>query len=239
MENRLKENYPLVMWDEQIRLFARYFLAHARLPLVPFSLLDAGCGTGSALYEIRKCYPHAIVAGCDLEYKHVHISTERNGKYAHIYRADIMELQNHYDIIYISNVIEHIKEWKNAILHLLKCCDRLYILVPFLEDIREVVISNIPIDNHVSSFDIKSFDFLRNYNYKAKIRIIRTPHAWGYPLQREIALRFKSMISRKKFIPQRELLIAISCHDGNIILPENPFQGLFRSWYNFLCALHL
>jgi SAM-dependent methyltransferase len=205
-----EKNERVKQWDHQIRLFAKYFLIHVRLPSAKFSLLDVGCGTGSSLHEIYKLYPYAELFGCDLEQEHIDISNKTNKKYATFFKSDIMEINNFYNIIYISNVIEHLHNWKEAVNHLLLRCQRIYILSPYKE------ILNFPSEmhtdgiDHVISFDKKTISFINSDEFNIESRIIRTPYAWGHPFKREVLLRFKAILKQEPFNIQRQILFSIT-----------------------------
>jgi SAM-dependent methyltransferase len=215
-------------WDKQIKTFAKHFLRNVNLPLTSFSLLDVGCGTGGALTEIKAKYPLAILHGCDLEEEHVKLSRERNGSIANFFWSDIAGVVDHYDVIYISNVIEHISDSSSAIAHLLDKCTRLYILVPYKEILDGRVKSSVPGVDHINTFDLNSF---KNYDdvYRVEQRVISTPYAWGDPLRREIGLRLKALITGDKYIVKRELLVSITRRDVKM---RNPFKNGFRSVCN-------
>jgi SAM-dependent methyltransferase len=197
-------------WDRQVNLFAKYFLAHVNLPETPFSLLDFGCGTGSALRVIKNKCPKATLYGCDVDELHLQISREKNGDCATFFKSDFCSISDHYDIIYVSNVIEHIRDWKAVVVRLVSRSNQLYILVPYKEQIKPPSSDLAEIDQHVSKFDKQSFRFLFSKGLEIKQRVIRTPYAWGHPLLREYALRFKAFISKNKFDVQHELLVSIT-----------------------------
>lgn len=216
-------------WNRQIRLFAHYFLRHANLPREPFTFLDVGCGTGAALGEIKHYYPHAHLFGCDFELKHVEIARRMNGEHAHFFQADIREISHRYDILYVSNILEHLTDWRRALEGLLALCRRLYILVPYREVIKKGK-SDIPYVDHVVSFNKNTFDYLKNREFRVEMRVIRTPFAWGHPFTRELFLRTKSVLNKEHFELQRELLVSVTS-DNKItdLLPQKPFQGRLKA----------
>lgn len=223
----IDQNKSLENWDKQIRVFAKHFLRNVSFPLSSFSLLDVGCGTGGALREIKRLYPYVILHGCDLEEGHVKISRERNGDIANFFVGDIAGVVDQYDVIYISNVIEHISDYESAISHLLNKCKRLYILVPYKEKLDGQVKSNIPGVDHINTFNIDSFDIYNNGSTKVVARIISTPYAWGDPLRREIGLKLKAAITANEYTVKRELLVSITHRNLGM---DKPFKNRFYSF---------
>lgn len=197
------------VWDSQVRLFAKYFLAHVNLPKIKFSLLDVGCGTGSALSEIKKCYPLANLFGCDMAEEHVALSRKKNGEVAQFFQGTIESIDGFFDILYVSNVLEHVPDWKAALEHMIRHSNQVYVLVPYREEINRKPLSELTTDDHIHSFDEKSFLWLKNSS-DIQMRVIRTPYAWGHPLRREIILKIKSVFAGRHMNVQRELLVLIN-----------------------------
>jgi SAM-dependent methyltransferase len=225
-------------WDRQIRLFAHYFQCYSNLPSQTFTLLDVGCGTGAALGELKRFYPHADLFGCDFENDHIEIARRMNGENAHFFRADIRDVSGRYDIIYASNIIEHLKDWQPVLNRLITFCDRLYVLVPYREELSDHK-SGVPNVDHVVSFNKSSFDFLKSKEISVEMKVIRTPHAWGHPLKREIYLRTRALLKNEPFDVQRELLVAITnTNRGNEVLPIEPFKSRLSFVGRFMSTIN-
>ena len=225
-------------WNKQILLFAKYFTCHANLPSQPFTLLDVGCGTGAALRELRRHYPHAALFGCDFENEHVELARRMNGDYAHFFLADIRDVSGRYDIIYVSNILEHLKDWQPVLDRLITFCDRLYVLVPYREELSDHK-SGAPNVDHIVSFNKSSFDFLKSKEISAEMRVIRTPYAWGHPLKREIYFRTRALLKNEPFDVQRELLVSITnTNSSNEVLPIKPFKSRLSFVSRFLSAIN-
>ncbi len=225
----IPDNERFWNWDQHIRLFAQYFLQHVQLPKQPFTFLDAGCGTGSALDEISIRYPYGQYFGCDLEPLHVQISQELNGQKGSFFVSQLNEVNSDYDIIYVSNVLEHLKGWVEAVENLALHCRRLYILVPYKE---QLVPSTDPDGGvgHVIRFDSSSFDFLSNAKvFKLTRRVIRTPGAWGASFKREMFEKAMSILKGKMSPLKRELLIAVDSPEA-LELPT-PFKPRIESFF--------
>lgn len=222
-------------WDLQIRVFAKYFLCNANLPKNKITILDAGCGIGSAIHEIHKKYPNIILSGYDNDIDHFKECQRVHSQYANFYLCDIADIQDNFDIVYISNVLEHLRNWKEIVKHLLSKCRRLYILIPYKEDLSLETVSGIDRVDHVASFDKNSFSFLKNDRMSIAYRVIRTPFAWGHPLKREVILRVKAYLKNEKYNKQRQLLIAVTnLKKRDNILPLSPFLGKFKTFVNLI-----
>ena len=197
-------------WDSQIRLFSRYFLAHIRVPeKVKFSLLDVGCGTGSGLAEIKKLAPQADLSGCDLEDLHVALARQLNAANARFFKSDIRSIFASFDCIYASNILEHIPEWRDCITHLCSLAPHVFVLVPYRENLADKIRSGIENVDHLNSYDRNSFSFLRDESRSVTVRVIRTPHAWGYPILRELRKKVGLRLRNEKYSIKRELLVLI------------------------------
>lgn len=100
-------------------------------------ILDAGCGTGEYILELRNKYPNSIFEGIELSSeKTIQLTNQikhfKNVKIIHGSLTDF-SVRERYDFIYCIDVLEHIKEDKKAITNLcvaLKPSGTLYIHVP-------------------------------------------------------------------------------------------------------------
>jgi SAM-dependent methyltransferase len=217
-------------WDHQIRTFAKCFLDNARLPRGPFTLLDVGCGTGSALREISSRYPEALLFGCDVEQEHVDIAARMNGNVATFFKAELREIQDYYDVIYVSNVFEHLPGWKEAVLYLTGHARRAYVLVPFKEILREPDKELPPGVAHVVRFEKEAFDFLKDLGFVVTTRKVRTPSAWGDGWPREIRQRLVAFLgARPPYEARRQLLASISGPATVGVLRASPFCSRMSS----------
>lgn len=209
--NQLTQPEYFRPWDKQIRLFAGYFLAHVRLPTTaPFKLLDVGCGTGSALAEIRKRYPRAVLQGCDILEHVVELAAAINSDAGSFFASDILSLRGNFDCIYVSNVLEHIQEWKDCLDHLCALSPQVVVMVPFKEDLSFQKPSGLERVDHVTSFNERSMAAYATAGYRVEQRVIRTPFAWGGPRRRELIFRFRKYLRGEHYEDRREILYLIS-----------------------------
>jgi SAM-dependent methyltransferase len=238
--NYEEEAKPLnIIWNRQIELFAKYFLIHVRLPNKDqFTLLDVGCGTGTALKIIGSKYPNAQLSGCDLEAENIAISKQFNGKYGYFFVSDIESLNEHWDIIYLSNVLEHLYEWKEKLDNLLEKTNRLYLLVPYQERITSLPKNKFDHSFHINSFGKHSFDYLKTKGYKVNQRIITTPYAWGSSPLRSLLEKYK--LDRNKNEYKSEFLVCITREQILMSKPFKPFlYSLFAKYFSILFPIYL
>lgn len=163
---------------------------------------------------------------CDLEPEHIQISKDINVKYGDFFISDMVNLKAHWDFILLSNVLEHLYYWNTYLEHLLKCTNKLFIMVPYRE-----IIFNLPDDKndhsfHVNSFQSNTLEYLFEKGFDVNYRIITTPYAWGPDPIQSFLNKYK--LTRKKTPYQSEMLVAISRQD--VSLPKQ-FLNYFHSFY--------
>lgn len=114
-----------------------------------YSMLDIGCAEGQGTNEIKKAFPNLDITGID--FSESAIETAKT-LYPHIQFqvADAESYQNLFDVIVLSNVLEHLSD-PQGVLH--KLLDRvnkhLIIMVPF-EDTRGI-------QEHINFYSYASF----------------------------------------------------------------------------------
>ncbi len=208
---QLTQPEHLQPWDKQIRLFAGYFLAHVQLPTnKPFKLLDVGCGTGSAMAAIRKQYPLGDLEGCDILDYVAEIAASMNSSAGRFFASDIMSLREEYDCIYVSNVLEHIPDWRECLGHLCTLAPQVVVMVPYREDLSLQTSSGLERVDHVASFDDDSLSSFEQSGFRVERRVIRTPFAWGGPRRRELVFRCRAALRGTRYVDRREILYLIS-----------------------------
>lgn len=88
---------------------------------------------GDALPVWHRYYPAANLFGCDVAQVAVDRSVELYGNLADFFRASFEEIQDTWDVIYCSNVLEHFKQHVEIARELLNHCTILYVMNLFPE----------------------------------------------------------------------------------------------------------
>ncbi len=167
----------------QTYLFAKYFHRHFRVPLSgAFSVLDMGCAVGDALPVWKQKYPQARLYGCDVSPTAIRRAEEKSGNLAQFFVGGFEELNEVYDVIYCSNVLEHFEAYEQIAAHLIKHCKILYVITPFSELKNRSPMRLKHGKFHVTSFYQDSFDFLTESGLAARIntKVFRAPGAWSW-----------------------------------------------------------
>jgi cyclopropane fatty-acyl-phospholipid synthase-like methyltransferase len=176
------EAYMAEQWDansgrQQTRLFAKYFLDAVQLPKEAKTLLDVSCAKGDGMPEFHARYPNLKLVGQDISELAIQEAQKSYGEIAEFRVAGFEDISEDYDVIFCSNTLEHFENYLEIAEGLLKFCTWLYILVPY----RELRRGTQMIDQHVATFDKRSFDTLLKRGAASGIRhwVRYTPGAWG------------------------------------------------------------
>lgn len=199
-----------VVWEHQIRIFAEAFLRTYRLPRGKITILDAGCGIGSALPIFRTAYPEAELFGCDLDPDHILECEWRWGTFAKLACEDVQKIEGYWSVIYLSNVLEHLDEPWAVARRLSGMCDVLYVMVPYRETCEGLPITAATGGEHKHFFTEQSFDRLCDDSLQVTSKVVRTPGAWGITRRRELAYRAKAVLQRRPFDKQRQIIYRIA-----------------------------
>lgn len=141
---------------EQTSFFARvaiamlpdFFWDDARKNTLSF--VDVGCALGEALPDFRERLPKNKLSGVDVSKVAIRMAKERLPNFTfRAVKEDWSDAPGG-DIMFCSNTLEHLKDWKKRLARLGELADKyVLMLVPFQEWAR--------IDEHVVSFDFTSF----------------------------------------------------------------------------------
>lgn len=163
--------------DIAIQNFPRWLIEDIRRK--EMSIIDVGCAEGDGTFALKKVFSRSIVDGIDFSLSAIE---EANKKYpsCNFYCRDIESLSNKYDVIFSSNVLEHITDPFPLLKTLLKNVDKYCIfLLPFQE--KELH------KEHVNYFDYNSFkifegSFFLSYYKVIDCSVLNTPFWEGKQL---------------------------------------------------------
>lgn len=150
-----------VDWTERGGAEQTAFFARLAIEMLPdwfwrdandkaLSLLDVGCALGEALPGLKARLPESALAGADVSDVAIRMAKARLPQFAfHVVAADWSDAPQA-DIVFCSNTLEHLEDWRNRLVKLGELAKRYVVaLVPFQE--RDLI------DEHVASFDFASF----------------------------------------------------------------------------------
>jgi len=137
------------------------------------SVLDIGCGNGLLLSELRKRH-NVKIYGCDISEEAVNLAKKflQEGEF---YVFDISKdfVDKKFDLVLCCDVLEHIEDYRNALLNIRKMTARYFLLTTLQGRMREFE-KNV---GHVRNFNKKELsDDLSNSGFEI-IKIIE----WGFP----------------------------------------------------------
>jgi len=210
----------------QTTVFAKSFVRYAKLDRdKPFSLLDVGCALGDAIRVFHGNYPLAKLYGIDISKTAISRCKSELGHIAFFEVKSIEEIDQFYDIIYISAVLEHFTDYAEKARHLIEHCKQLFIFVPYLEVRGGKPLEPNSQEHHQHTFDQRSFDFLieENLALSIKTKNIRCPRAWSWTLEKWIK---ESLIKNPiRFILKKPLafnprMILFDIHSTKYFIPD-------------------
>ena len=208
---------PGGIWEEnngrnQTRIFAECFHKHTKVPFSGnFSVLDMGCALGDALPVWKKYYPQSNLFGADVAQVAIDRCSQYHGNLAHFFRASFEELDQNWDVIYCSNVLEHFEQHVDIAAMLLAHCKILYIMTPYLELENGKRLSSPNESFHVVTLDKTSFSSLEAKGLaKIKTKVIRCPLAWSPSWKGEIIWQIKRLLRIVKSPSRRQIIYTIS-----------------------------
>jgi SAM-dependent methyltransferase len=195
----------------QTRLFAECFHRHINVPFAgAFSVLDMGCALGDALPIWKKYYPKSELYGADVAQIAVDRCTEIYGDIAHFFRASFEEIDQNWDVIYCSNVLEHFEQHVEIAEMLLNHCKILYVMTPYLELDNGKRLTSPNESFHVATLDKTSFSPLVEKGLATiSTRVIRCPLAWSPDWKGEIVWQIKRLFRVINSNPRRQIIYSI------------------------------
>lgn len=173
----------------QTRRFAECFVKHFAIPLLgKFTFLDLGCALGDGLPVIKKYYPDAELYGCDFSQVAIERCKEVYGHMAIFFVSAIDKLEKEFDVIYCSNLIEHIENHIEIVNELINYSKILYILTPYNELYNGARIRPDSGYWHVATFDEHTFNAINDTkSIKVSHKVFRCPRAWDNSRREKIA----------------------------------------------------
>jgi SAM-dependent methyltransferase len=200
----------------QTRLFAEAFHRHINVNMkADFTVLDVGCGLGDALPVWRKYYPNSKLFGCDFSGTAIRRCNETYGNIATFFRARFEDIAETYDVIYCSNVLEHFECYLQIAELLHRRCQKLYILVPYMELRNGMPICSESDYYHKATFSLSSFDAMKSSKRSVSGRVIRAPGAWSPTIIGEIKWFLRRVVARRPGFPPRQALFELNWNEGS------------------------
>jgi SAM-dependent methyltransferase len=182
---------------KQTEIFAETFCAIVKLPIEKkFTLLDVGCGLGDGLRVIAGHYPNAVLRGIDISSVAISRCVKEAASRATFAVSTLEAIKGNYDVIYISNVLEHFPDFQDKARFLSRKCGRLCILVPFEERWHGRKIVPNPDEHHQHTFGRGEFDFLLAEKRARSIKehIVSCPGAWGWSESQRLKEHLKNVL---------------------------------------------
>ncbi len=144
---------------KQTRQFAKSFIKYIHIPVnAPFSFLDMGCALVDSIPVFRAAYPEVQFYGCDVSKQAVHRCIAEHGAYTNFFVSSIQELNKTFDVIYCSNIIEHIENHIEIVKYLTTLTRYLYVMVPYMELHEGSRLTPNMGFWHIATFDEHTFD---------------------------------------------------------------------------------
>lgn len=172
------ENGP---WEKsggrrQSRSFARAFVDSVKIPLKgPFSFLDLGCALGDSIPIVHAAYPQAQLYGCDVSANAVRRCNAEHGGIANFFQTSIHQMDREFDVIFCSNLIEHIENHVEMVDYLRGLAKILYVMTPYMELNNGQRLTPKMGMWHVATFDEHTFDSLRSDGVRIKTSVLKLP----------------------------------------------------------------
>ncbi len=170
------------------RRLAECFVKNCKIPLTGnFTFLDLGCALGQGLRVIRKQYPNARLYGCDFSKVAIERCKKLHQGVADFFVSSFDDFDREFDVIYCSNVLEHVENHVEIVNELVKYCKILYVMTPYKELIDGKPITLDMAYYHVATLDEHSFDYvIKNNNIQLSFEIFTCWRVWGNSWKKKI-----------------------------------------------------
>jgi SAM-dependent methyltransferase len=170
---------------EQTRSFAEAFTRVVEIERSRrLTILDVGCALGKAVKHFSTVFPNASLHGVDFSLTAIERCRAELGHLATFEVCDLDGIRGQYDLIYVSNVLEHFADCDVRARRLAHHCGRLCILVPYNELKDGRALSPDPCEHHQATFGDSSFDLLVTEGLACSVAIYifssEVPHAWDF-----------------------------------------------------------
>lgn len=102
-------NNQLSSFEDDVSYFSEYKIIEIkkRIKTLPKKILDFGCGVGRNIEFIEKHFQNAELFGADISFRSIH-QARKEIKNATFYELGKDEINQKFDLIFISNVFHHI-----------------------------------------------------------------------------------------------------------------------------------
>lgn len=151
-------------WKKNRELTVNYYSRYVKNSK-DFKILEVGCSNGFNLINIKEKFPKVSVKGFEFDKKTTEFARNLG---LDVSNKNLDEVNEKFDLVLISHVLEHVKEFENFIIQLYKLLKengKLVILVPNSE-----VWGEVPHWHHDNYFSKQSFETLfKRMKYKYEI----------------------------------------------------------------------
>jgi SAM-dependent methyltransferase len=170
------------------RRFAECFVENIKIPLRSnFAFLDFGCALGQGLRVIQKNYPNARLYGCDFSKVAIERCKKLHSSVAEFFVSSFDDFDREFDVIYCSNVLEHIENHVEIVRELITYCKILYVMTPYMEHINGKPITLDMGYYHVATLDEHTFDsILADKNIKLSTKTFTCWRVWGNSWKKKV-----------------------------------------------------
>lgn len=168
---------------DRTRIFAEQFFRHTALGNMPHrTILDYRCGLGDSMPVFREAFPNAKLFGTDFSGVAIRRCRERFGGIATFFLPGEEDPEAKFDVLYVSNVLEHFVDYDGMARSLLARTRFLCVMVPYRETKEGRPLDEYSGGHRVRTLDETSFDFLvaEGLARRTNLKTFGCPGAWGY-----------------------------------------------------------